>query len=97
MRPPRHALLMGVNLSLLALLAIVTFAGPAHGQRAAVRARGDYTMVAGPIQGGNTSAIWIVDAVNQEMVVLRWNDGTKSLDGLGYRDLASDARLRPGR
>jgi hypothetical protein len=61
------------------------------------RARGAYTMLNGTIQGGNSDAIYVVDSANQEMMVLRWNDGRNSLEGIGYRSLSADATSQPGR
>lgn len=90
--------LVALNAALLAILAIVTLAPPlvASGQQA-TRARGRYTMVGGEIQGGNSNAIYVLDAANQEMVALRWDDSRKTLLGIGYRDLNDDAQVRPGR
>ncbi len=90
MRPRR--LLIALNLVLLLLLVAVVWSPVASAQRGG-RARGDYTMVSGRIQGGNTNAIYIVDSNNQDMIALRWNPGTKALDGIGYRDLQEDSRL----
>ena len=61
------------------------------------RARGVYTMLNGTIQGGNSDAIYIVDSANQEMVVVRWNDGRSALEGIGFRNLNADAQAQPGR
>ena len=59
--------------------------------------RGDYTMESGRIQGGNTNAVYIVDAANQEFVAVRWNNSGKALDGIGYRNLQADTLAVPGR
>jgi hypothetical protein len=92
----RHGLIV-LNAGLLVLLAAVTLASSAGAQRAGGRAPGDYTMVSGKIQGGTGHAVFIVDVANQEMIAVRWNNGTKSLDGIGYRDLSLDAQMNPGR
>lgn len=89
--------LLAANAALLLLLGAVTLAPTAGAQRAANRAPGDYTMVAGRIQGGSSNAVYIVDSANQEMIAVRWNIGAKSLDGVGYRDLSADAQMSPGR
>ncbi len=87
-----------VNAALLALLAAVSLGPRADAQRDhPSRARGDYTMISGRIMGGNSSVVYVMDAVNQEMVALRWNEGDKGLDGIGFRDLAADAAADPGR
>jgi hypothetical protein len=91
--------LLAVNAALLVLLAVVTFAPNVGAQ---VRARGEYTMVAGGVNGLESSALYVVDAVNQELIVLGYNASTKRLDGIGYRNLAADTaewmrgRARPG-
>jgi hypothetical protein len=88
--------LIALNAVLAITLLAVALAPQASAQRggaAGGRARGDFTMIAGKIQGGNGSAIYIVDANNQDMIALRWNQGTKALDGIGYRDLQEDSRL----
>ena len=54
-------------------------------------------MINGTIQGGNSDAIYVVDSANQEMIVLRWNDGRTTLEGIGYRNLNADASAQPGR
>ena len=54
------------------------------------RASGQYTCVGGQTLGGYTNVIYVLDSANRELVVLKWNDGTKQLEGIGYRDLVSD-------
>jgi len=54
------------------------------------RARGNYTMVSGRVQGNNTHALYIVDASNQELVAVRWDIGRNGLVPIGYRSLAAD-------
>ncbi len=91
--------LLALNVALLAVLAIVSLSpeAGADGTQPAARARGAYTMVAGPIRTGNASAIWIVDSANQELAVVRFNDSKQQLEGIGFRDIAEDATRRPGR
>ena len=91
--------LLALNAALVALLAAVTF-GPKVDAQA--RPRGDYTMVAGGVKGANSSAVFIVDTVNQEMMAITYNVQDKVLEGIAYRNLAEDsagvqrARTRPG-
>ena len=93
--------LVAINAGLLAALALVVFVPPAgtNAQPAAAapgaavnRARGTYTMVAGRVQGQVESAIYIVDAANQEMIAMKWDRSRKQLKGLGYQDLAPGRR-----
>jgi hypothetical protein len=63
-----------------------------------LRARGEYTMVAGKTSsGGSTDTVYIVDSANQEVVALRWDQTKKILNGVGYRSIQADARGARGR
>lgn len=99
--------LIALNLGLLGVLALVSL-GPAasasstdgsavNNAQPATRARGDYTMVAGSMRSGTASAIWLLDKANQEMVIVRWDEGRKTLQGIDYRDLTKDAKAPPSR
>ena len=78
-----------INAALLMLLAAVTFAPDATAQ---VRSRGTYTMVAGGVNNNSqSSAVYVVDVVNQEMMVLTYISASRELKGLAYRDLKADA------
>jgi len=88
--------LIALNGVLAMTFLAVVLASPAGAQRAA-RARGEYTMVSSKIQGGNSHVVYLLDAANQELVGLRWNESTKGLEGVGYRDLVLDAQANPGR
>ncbi len=95
-RPARRRSLVGlvaVNAALALALLLVELAPLAGAQPGPMssRPRGDYTLVGGEIQTGNSNAVYIIDSVNQDMIVLRWEDGRNILDGVGYRDLDSDA------
>ncbi len=96
--PSTRALIV-LNAILLVLLVAVTFAPAVSAQ---VRSRGEYTMVAGGVKGASSSAVFIVDTGNQEMMAITYNQQDKSLEGIAYRSLAEDvasvqrARMRPG-
>jgi len=96
MASPKTRALVVLNGALIAVLGAVVLAPSSLAQRGS-RARGEYTMVSGRIIGGNANAVYIVDSSNQEMIAVRWNESSKSLDGLGYRDLSADAQTQPGR
>ena len=84
----RRQWLIAANLGLAASIALAAAAVPALGLQPANRTRGQYTMVAGELRGGGTSSgIFLVDSVNEEMLVLRWNESNSQLDGLDYRNL----------
>lgn len=94
----RFQALLTLNGLLLALLVLVTVVPePTAGAQNQSRARGEYTAVAGEIRGGNSSAIYIVDSNNQELIAVRYNAGRRQLEGIGYRDLTEDLDAEPGR
>lgn len=70
--------------------------GPGDGA-AGSRPRGQYTMLSGRTQTGSNHAIFVIDAVNQEMVALRWDPSRKVMTGIGYRSLGNDAQGGGGR
>ncbi|RMH27261.1 MAG: hypothetical protein D6693_05645, partial [Planctomycetota bacterium] len=78
--------LIALNTALLLALAAVTLAPPAAAQ--AGRARGEYAMISGQIQGREESAIYLVDTANQEMVALIWDRQRNNLLPLGRRSLS---------
>jgi len=80
--------LLAVNGVLLLLLGAVTFAPSSQAQ---VRVRGNYSMVAGGVQGANANALYIVDTTNRELIALTYDPNQKELLGIGYRNLAVDA------
>lgn len=80
--------LLALNAVLLALLALVTFAPHAGAQ---ARARGQYTMVAGGVNNSQSSAVYIVDTTNQELMVVTYDATGRRLEGIAYRNLAGDA------
>lgn len=95
-RTRRNLLILnGALLGALALVTLAPSAGAERGQPA--RARGDYSMVAGRVVGGNAAGIYILDTVNQEMIAVRWNQANKAIEGVGFRDLTRDAQQNPGR
>lgn len=96
MRSQRYKGLICLNGVLLGALALAVLVPTADAQRAVSRKRGEYTMVGGRVQGVSESALWIVDSTNQELLVLRWNEGQKKLEALGYRNLAADAQTVGG-
>lgn len=96
---PGRCGLLAINAALGVAVLFVTFSIQADAQQNAGRAPGDYTMVAGKVQGVSEAAIYIIDAKNQEMVALRWDQSAHKLEPIGYRDLAQDTKraLRGGR
>lgn len=94
--------LVVLNLALLGVLGAVSFSPMADAQSAnsansTTRARGEYSIVGGATIGGVSSVIYVLDTINRELIALNWNDSTKSLEGVGYRDLSLDAVSDPDR
>jgi hypothetical protein len=93
----RRPWLVATNLALAGGVVAAAAVLPAGGQGAS-RVRGQYTMVAGNVRGGGeASAVYIVDSINEEVIVVRWNDSRAQLDWIDYRSLGLDAERRPGR
>lgn len=91
--------LVGVNVG---LLAVIAGAGVARIEAQAQdetgrRPRGEYTMISAKTNQGGPHAIWVLDASNQEMIAMKWDQSRQMLVGLGYRGLEGDVRLAPGR
>ncbi|MHC4992042.1 MAG: hypothetical protein ACYTGC_13800 [Planctomycetota bacterium] len=80
--------LIAINAALLLLLAAVTFGPAASGQ---ARQRGEYTMVGGGVSGSESSAVYIVDTRNQELIAIAFDINSRTLQGVAYRNLANDA------
>lgn len=80
--------LIVLNGALLLVLAAVTFSPLVNAQ---VRARGDYTMIGGNAAGTESSVLYLVDTINQDMVIVTYDQNAKQLKGVGYRNLAADA------
>src|SRR5688572_12242603 len=87
-RPRNLRALIALNAVLLIVLGVVTFNSAAGAQ---ARGRGEYTMVAGGLPQVDGDGIYIVDVANQEMIIMAYNQQTKTLDGVAYRNLANDA------
>ncbi|MBX3322537.1 MAG: hypothetical protein KF757_06060 [Phycisphaeraceae bacterium] len=83
--------LVVLNLALLAILGAVTLVPQATAQNAN-RGRGEYTMVAGDLDTGSSEGVYIIDSVNAEMIVLRWNNSRRVLEGIGFRSLQDDSK-----
>jgi len=88
--------LIALNVVLLGVLGVVALSPASWAQRS-TRARGNYTMVSGKIIGGSAHAVYILDGSNQEILAARWNETSKTVDVLGFRDIRADAQSEPGR
>ena len=97
-RKPVRGLVM-LNLALLCGLGAVSLSTSASAQMGSAtnRVRGEYTIVGGSTLGSISNMIYVLDSANREMIALSWNDSSKSLEGIGYRDLRIDASSDPDR
>jgi hypothetical protein len=84
--------LIGVNLALLGALIATTVLAQPRSQPGTDRARGNYTVVAGRVQGSTGSVMYIFDAANQEMVAVRWDRNAAKFETIGFRDVIGDSR-----
>lgn len=84
-----------LNVALLAALAAVTLTPAASGQRAQ-RARGDFAMVSGPVQGLSAEGVYLIDARNGEAAAFYWDQSRRTLQTMGYRDIARDIEQARG-
>ena len=89
--------LIALNAGLLAALGLIELAPGVFAQPNVTRPRGQYTLVGGEINSANSNAIYVLDSVNEEIVVVRFNESRKTVDALGYRDLRADVQALPGR
>ncbi len=96
----RPQVVVGVNLALLGLLALLVMAGSPSSQASsgggAPRARGEYTMLTGRGGSGNAGLVYILDGANAELVSLRY-DQRNHFSVNGYRSLEADIKAIPQR
>ncbi|MEZ6243919.1 MAG: hypothetical protein R3B57_12855 [Phycisphaerales bacterium] len=97
MRSRQMRALVALNACLLVVLALVTAAPRALAQAGVRRPPGTYAMVGGEPASGNANAVYVLDTANRELIVLRWNNSTNQLEGVGYRDLRADTIAEPSR
>jgi hypothetical protein len=94
MSKSRYRGLIGLNICLLVVLALITLTPGAQARQAASRPHGQYAMVSAQVQGQTEAAIVVVDAANEEMAALKWDRSRRVLTPIGYRNLRQDAQLR---
>lgn len=93
MQRSRFRSLVALNAALIAALAVVTLAPAAGGQQpaAGARARSQYTMLSGRIQGSTEAAIFIYDAGNLELIAVTYERSRRGLQPIGFRDVNADS------
>ena len=83
--------LIVLNVALLFVLGLLSFApNTAEAQLGAGRRAGDYVMVAGRVQGKQTSTLYITDLNNGTMIAVNYDQNAKALVPLGGRNVSAD-------
>ena len=98
LRRPRLLALTILNAAILVAIIALPLTHNAEGQDGrTTRSHATYSMAGGNVGGFATGAIYIVDETHDEMISLMWNDKSKVLTSIGYRNLAADggASVRP--
>ena len=85
------------NAALLVVLATVSLWPSSLSAFQPSRARGEYTMVAGKPNSGNSHIVYILDSSNQEMVSLKYDASTRRLQATSFRSLDADSKVQSGR
>lgn len=94
-RPRLDQRLLALNGGLLVVLGIVTLANTRAADAQPTtpnRARGEYTMVSGRMQGSTAAVLYLIDATNQEIVAASWDRNNNKLEPVGLRSLSDDSR-----
>lgn len=61
------------------------------------RGRGNYTLISSKSNTGPLPMVHVIDAANQEMISLKWDQARAQFVGTSYRDIRSDTETLPGR
>ena len=89
----------GLEAGLLRAVESAALAQAAGGaaQPSPTRAVGNYVFVSGTVNGSPQEIVYMIDAVNRELVALRWDRNGSRVDILGFRDLFMDGDAAQGR
>jgi hypothetical protein len=91
-RSPRLKALIVVNLLIAAAIVAVPSARSAIGQEGgAIRSISTYSMAGGNVGGTDAGVLFIVDETHEEMISLMWNEKSRLIVPIGYRNLSADA------
>jgi hypothetical protein len=91
-RSTRLKALIATNLLIAAAIVALPFARSAIGQEGgAVRSISTYSMAGGNIGGIDSGVLFIVDETHEEMISLMWNEKSRLIVPIGYRNLNADA------
>jgi hypothetical protein len=91
-RSRRLQALIAANLLMALAIAAVPFARRATAQEGgAVRSVSTYSMAGGNIGGVDAGVLFIVDETHEEMISVMWNEKSRLIVPIGYRNLNADA------
>jgi len=83
--------LLALNVVLVVVLALLTFApAPAGAQGLGGIKGSDYVMVGGKVQGKTANVVYITDLNNAKMIAVYYDINRKSLTTIALRDIARD-------
>lgn len=92
--------LAALNAVLILALGVITLAPEAAAQARRTsggRSKGQYVLVGGQVNTDDNNAVYVLDAVNRDVIALVWNDPQNRFIGVGYRSLTDDAETVRGR
>lgn len=95
MKQKKYGALIGLNAALVGVLLLVSLPAGAGAQQqqgaSSTRGRGNYTMVAGQVQGSAEDAVWIVDAANEEIMAMRWDISRQDVQFMGFSPFSASS------
>lgn len=90
--------LIAINLALLTLLAIITWAPTSNADSEAFAPSGDYIMVGGQVTGLTGSGVYVLDQRSGILLGLKYDLGSKKMKRMSIRNINHDAaKSGPGR
>lgn len=94
----RFSGLIAVNLALLVLLAIITWAPSSSADSDDFAPSGDYIMVGGSVTGLTGNGVYVLDQRSGVLLGLKYDLGSKKLKRMSIRNINHDAaKAGPGR
>jgi len=83
---------IAANLLIAVAIVVVPLARSATGQEGGgIRSISNYSMAGGNIGGVDAGVLFIVDETHEEMISLMWNEKSRLIVPIGYRNLNADA------
>jgi len=90
--------LIAINLALLAILAIITWAPSSNAGSVTAPPSGDYIMVGGQVTGLTGNGVHVLDQRSGILLGMKYDLGSKKLKRMSIRNINNDAaKAGPGR